>query len=82
MALEDMKKFDKLGTDQEPVLLRFLKFLIDQNNHQGLYNIQLVLGENFWIVNDIDDVKKPVFIRLLNDETTKNRWTIILMSPK
>ncbi len=78
-ALIDMKSYDQLGSREAPVGLIFLKFLIDTENHQGLYNIVTVLGEKFYIQNDIEKIAKPHFIQLKNDQTTKNRWQIILL---
>jgi hypothetical protein len=80
-ALQDMKKFDKLGTKGEPVRLIFLKYLIDHDFHQGLFNITAILGERFWVINDIDKKKSPEYVRLVNDETTNNRWQIYVLSP-
>jgi hypothetical protein len=80
-ALTDMKSFDKLGDMEAPVGLVFLKYLIDTDNHQGLFNIQSVLGEKFFVYNDIENKDKPVFIELKNDSSTNNRWQIILLKP-
>jgi hypothetical protein len=82
-ALTDMKSFDNLGSSEAPVGLIFLKYLIDTDNHQGLYNIITVLGDKFYVNNDIEKKDKPVFIEIRNDATTKNKWQIILLqSPK
>lgn len=78
-ALTDMKKFDLLGTKDEPVRLIFLKFLIDNNMHQGLFNITAVLGEEFYVVNDIDGASEAVAIELKNNAQTNYRWKIILL---
>lgn len=78
-ALSDMKSYDNLGSVEAPVGLIFLKFLIDTENHQGLYNITTVLGDKFYVSNDIEKKDTPVFIELRNDSTTKNRWQIILL---
>ena len=80
-ALEEMKRFDHLGTQKEPVRLIFLKFLIDHDFHQGLYNLTSVLGEKFWVLNDISGIEEPRFIELKNDESTNNRWQIYLVKP-
>lgn len=77
-ALEDMKVFDKLGTKKEPVRLTFLKYFVDKNSHQGLYNIQSVLGKTFWVRNDIDNIQGAIYVEIRNDKSTNNRWTIIL----
>lgn len=78
-ALQDMVSYDKLGTIDEPMRLRFLKYLVDQNIHQGLWNIISVIGKEFWVYNDIDDVKSPVYIRLINDKSTNYKWTFMII---
>lgn len=77
-GLEEMKEFDGLGVEKG-VPLRFIKYLIDTKNHDGLYNIIQVLGEQFYVQNDIDDkkfVKAPTKISLINDEYTNYEWQI------
>ncbi len=78
-ALNDMKSYDLLGSVEAPVGLVFLKFLIDTENHQGLYNIVQVLGDKFYVSNDIEKKTTPHYIELKNDASTKNRWTIIML---
>ncbi len=78
-ALNDMKSYDRLGTAEAPVGLVFLRFLIDTENHQGLYNIITVIGEKFYVVNDIEKQTEVHYMQLKNDASTKNRWTIILL---
>jgi hypothetical protein len=76
-GLEEMKEYDSLGTPKGPVPLRFIKYLIDTENHQGLYNMIRVLGEEFYIMNDIDDkrfVSSPNKIMLKNDDYTGYQW--------
>ncbi len=77
-ALEEMRAFDKLGSKEAAVPLTFIKFLIDSQNHQGLYNLVGVLSERFWVKNDIDlRLKKNVeFCELRNDASTGNTWQI------
>lgn len=77
-ALTDMKSYDNLGSVDAPVGLIFLKYLIDTENHQGLYNIITVLGNKFYVNNDIEKKILPVYVELRNDSTTKNRWQIII----
>lgn len=82
-ALVDMKAYDLLGSHETPVGLVFIKFLIDAENHQGLYNITTVLGEKFYVVNDLENKKAPAYIQLKNDASTGNRWQIIMLkNPK
>lgn len=78
-ALSDMKSFDNLGKAEAPVGLIFLKYLIDTENHQGLFNIITVLGDKFYVSNDIEKKDRPVYIELRNDSTTNNHWQIILI---
>lgn len=78
-ALNDMKSYDLLGKMEAPVGLIFLKFLIDTDNHQGLYNIVSVLGSKFYVSNDLENKTVPYYVELKNDALTNNRWTIILL---
>ncbi len=78
-ALNDMKAYDLLGTKIAPVGLVFIKYLLDTDNHQGLYNIVTVLGEKFYVINDIEKKENPLYMHLKNDATTKNRWQIVLL---
>lgn len=78
VALQDMKKNDKLGTFNEPVRLMFLKFLIDEDQHQGLWNIVNVLGEGFYVINDLEGRKDPLWVRLRNDRSTSYTWQLTL----
>ncbi|MGZ3788905.1 MAG: hypothetical protein ACXVLQ_10295 [Bacteriovorax sp.] len=78
-ALNDMKSYDNLGSAEAPVGLIFLKYLIDTENHQGLYNIITVLGDKFFVYNDIEKKDRPVYIELRNDASTNNHWQIVLM---
>lgn len=78
-ALNDMKSYDRLGLAEAPVGLVFLRFLIDTENHQGLYNIITVIGDKFYVVNDIEKKTEAHFVELKNDASTKNRWTIVLL---
>jgi hypothetical protein len=83
-ALSDMKEFDKLGTKEVPVKLLFLKYLIETNQHQGLFNIVAVLGNKFYVQNDLDVPPKkgsyPArYISLKNDETTQYKWLITIL---
>lgn len=80
-ALNDMKIYDSLGSISAPVGLIFLKYLIDTENHQGLFNMTTILGEKFYVVNDIEKKERAIYIYLLNDASTKNKWQIILMPP-
>ena len=81
-----MKKFDLLGERGAPMRLLFLKYLIDNDYHQGLYNILAVIGDTFYVRNDIDKEEIPYLVKLKNDVSTNNRWQFFIMrdskSPK
>ena len=77
-ALNDMKKYDGLGRKAEPIRLVFLKFLIETNSFQGLFNIQAVIGKKFWVINDIDKKVQPQFIELFFNES-RSRWGIAII---
>lgn len=79
IALLDMKNFDALGSSEAPLGLIFLKFLLDTENHQGLYNITSVLGDKFFVMNDLENQNIPIYIHLKNDSSTSNSWQIIII---
>jgi hypothetical protein len=81
-ALKEMKTFDKLGSKEAPLGLRFIKFLIDTENHQGLYNVVGELGNTFYVYNDLEFFTIPVFVELKNDSSTKNRWQLTILRPQ
>lgn len=81
-SLKEMLNYDKLGSKKAPIPLRFLKFLIDKKMHQGLFNIVNVLGEEFYIRNDLDEnIKKLEFIRIFNNKSTGFKWEIEIVKP-
>jgi hypothetical protein len=83
-ALEQMKEGDMLGSSKVGVPLTFIKFLIDSNDHQGLYNLVGVLSDRFWVRNDVDVKLKPPleYCELRNDATTGNTWQIYIRRPE
>jgi hypothetical protein len=82
-ALLEMMTYDNLGTSEGPVPLLFLKFMIDMEEHQGLWNIISVVGNRFYVSNEIDSEfnPKPEFIELVNNDTTGRRWQIVVIKP-
>lgn len=78
-TLKELKKFDKLGSKEAPVPLKFLKYLIDENMHQGLFNIINVIGDNFYVLNDIDEKSHIEKIQLLNTRNTNFSWQIKIL---
>ena len=77
-ALNEMKKFDKFGSYSQPVRLLFIKYLITMGDHHGLYNLTGVLGSEFYVVNDIDGKKRPIYVFLENNLKTQGQWLIKL----
>ena len=77
-GLSQMKKFDNLGSAEGPMPLMFLKYLIETDKHQSLYNILGIIGDRFYVNNDIDRLANTEFdyIELKNDETTDYQWQI------
>jgi hypothetical protein len=82
-ALEEMKKFDNLGTAKGPVPLLFIKYMIDHQQHQGLYNLIAEVGEKFYVTNDLDlePTIESEYIQLVNNETTNFQWLINIIKP-
>jgi hypothetical protein len=82
-ALIEMMTYDKLGTSEGPVPLLFLKFMIDMEEHQGLWNLINVVGERFYVSNEIDANfnPKPELVQLVNDDSTGRRWQIYILKP-
>lgn len=82
-ALAEMTAYDKLGTKEGPVPLLFLKYMIDMQEHHGLWNIISVMGDKFYVSNEIDASFKPApeLIQLMNNETTGRQWQIFVLKP-
>jgi hypothetical protein len=81
-GLQEMVAYDKMGSPENPIRLLFLKYLIDTQSHQGLYNIQAVLGNYFYVENDIDKKKGPVFVQLHLSQATNFKWQITVVDKK
>jgi len=82
-ALTEMVKYDKLGSKEGPVPLLFLKFMIDMQEHTGLYNLINIVGAEFYVSNEIDsDFKtRTERIKLVNNESTGRQWQIHVLKP-
>lgn len=79
-SLKEMKEFDKLGEKVAPMRLLFIKYLIDNNYHQGLFNVQAVLGTQFYVKNDLVKSDPKLYkIEIQNDESTNNAWQLYLI---
>ena len=82
-ALAEMVTYDKLGSKEGPVPLLFLKFMIDMQEHTGIFNLISILGDEFFVVNEIDPSFKTSVerIKIVNDDSTDKQWQIYLVRP-
>ncbi len=82
-ALSEMKNYDKLGSKEAPVPLLFIKYLIDMQEHQGMWNMISVLGNSFYVSNEIDASFKPdpELIEIANNQTTRGQWQLVILRP-
>lgn len=80
-ALVEMTTYDKLGTKEAPMPLLFIKYMIDMQEHQGLWNILSVVGEKFYVSNEIDLIFKPKaeLVKLVNNEATGRQWQLYIL---
>jgi len=78
-GLADMKKLDGLGQRSEPMTLFFLKYLLDKQAHQSLWNIVSIIGQKFYVVNDIERRTKPIYVSIKNDSSTKGKWQLLIL---
>lgn len=77
-ALKEMRQKDTLGSIGTPFSYLFLRYLLDYELHQGLFNLQTVLGKSFYIIDDIKKVKKPVKVKLINNKETNYQWKLFV----
>lgn len=80
-ALKSMAKLDALGSHKAPLPLKFVKFLIDEKMNQNLFNINLVLGNKFHVINDIDKkITEPNLIEL-SFNSSSLLWELKILDP-
>lgn len=77
-TLKRLKNHDQLGDKNHPLGLTFIKFLLQTNKEQGLKNISKVLGERFYVVNDLEGKKESIIIRFYPKKGDKIPWRIEL----
>lgn len=82
-ALVEMSTYDKLGTKEGPVPLLFIKFMLDMQEHQGLYNLISILGDTFYVSNEIDGSFKPKaeLVQIKNDDSSGRQWQLLILRP-
>lgn len=82
-ALTEMVTYDKLGSKEGPIPLLFIKFLIDMQEHTGLYNIISIIGDEFYVSNEIDTTYKTEIerVKIVNNDYTGRQWQLYLLRP-
>lgn len=82
-ALIEMKQYDMLGSKEAPVPLLFIKFMIDMQEHQGLWNLISILGDKFYVSNEIDSKfnPSPELIQLSFNQSIIGSWQIYVLKP-
>lgn len=81
-SLKKMREINSLGSQKVPVKLSLIKYLIDESNHQGLYNILRILGSKFYVYNDLEKKKDVVLFGMTNNKTTRYQWVFKIYSEK
>ncbi len=71
-----LKSKNNLGSKKGPLRLSFVKYMIDASQHQGLFNLKMVLGDRFFVINDLEEKNEAVFIELALEEN--NIWQIYI----
>lgn len=81
-GLVDMLTFDKLGSKEGPVPLLFIKYMLDMQEHQGLWNLVSVVGNKFYVSNEIDAQFKPKPERVeLSNQSADKQWQLFILKP-
>lgn len=82
-SLQQMKKYDQMGSKKTPVILSFMLYMIAYQQHQGLFNMTMVLGNEFYVINNFDKKhSESVRVKLLNDESTNFQWQLAVIKEK
>ncbi len=78
-SFQKLRDTESFGTNNSPFPLTFLKFLIDNNDQQSLNNLLEVIGDKFYVINDLEEAKKVYFIQLKRES---DRWQIYIHKPE
>jgi hypothetical protein len=80
-ALTEMATYDKLGTAQGPVPLLFIKYMLDMQEHQGIWNLISILGDKFYVSNEMDPSYKtsPELVQIVNNDANGRMWQIYIL---
>jgi len=73
-VIKSMFENEDFGKKNAPLKLSHLKFLIDTENHQALYNIIHILGDHFYVINDFEKIKEPVLLEMINKAKKERSW--------
>jgi hypothetical protein len=82
-ALQKMKEEDLMGEKSAPIPLTFVKYLIDTQDHQKLFNIIDIVGNNFYVMNDLDKglgKENIVPIQLEHNRQFQFNWKVSILN--
>ena len=75
-TLLKLRDEEKLGKNDAPLPLSFLKYMIDFNEEQPLNNLLETLGDRFFVLNDLEDSAKIIYIEIKRET---NLWQISIL---
>lgn len=81
-GINELKENDKFGTKKAPVPLLYIKYLIDQKSYQALFNLTDIIGNKFFVLNNIDDPElreSSNYISLDFDPSVEGSWQIYIL---
>jgi hypothetical protein len=57
--------------------------MIDMQEHQGLWNLLSVLGDKFYVSNELDSSFNPLpeYIQLQNNPLVDGGWQLTILAP-
>lgn len=76
-VLRSLKDNNNYGSEKEPMRLTFLWYLISQDRHQGLFNLQFIIGKRFFVINDLEGKNLPIMVELINNSSG---WNIKILN--
>ena len=79
-ALAQLKSQEGVGTEKTPMALSFLKFFIDRGRHRVLFNVQSVMGEEYWVENDFAD--NPEKVKMKMEYSSSEGWVLWIIPSK
>lgn len=79
-TLSLMKTREQFGSYCSPVEYLFLQILLAEFNHQALFNIMYVIGEQFFLRHSFGDQHLTMKIELINNESTGHKWAFSVIA--